>query len=353
MINQNPICMKAILRISVLMLLLPMFIGTTEAQDLHFTNNHILPTFFNPAQAGAYAGTYRAGLIYRDQWRSHAALPYQSAGLFVDSPVAYGLTKQHWIGVGATLFYDKAGSAKQTWNGFYPGVSYHIGLDKKLRNVVTIGAQYGFSNRGYADEGIITEYGVLNPALNDPDLEKIKGANGTEDFSDGYSDLNVGVLFKSNIDKYSKFEIGAGYMHVLKPEFRFAGMGSTAQIDSRINGHLKYRRATSRRMIWEPSAHVSFMPDANNILLQVRNEYLLKKKGDIALISGLGFRVGDSIQLLLGADYKGYVIAFSYDHVISGLAGAGIVNAFELGVIKTFLVNKKPKVDPIIYCPRL
>jgi len=134
------------------------------------------------------AGTYRAGLIYRDQWRSHAALPYQSAGLFVDSPVAYGLTKQHWIGVGATLFYDKAGSAKQTWNGFYPGVSYHIGLDKKLRNVVTIGAQYGFSNRGYADEGIITEYGVLNPALNDPDLEKIKGANGTEDFSDGYSE---------------------------------------------------------------------------------------------------------------------------------------------------------------------
>lgn len=329
-----------------------------SSQDIHFTNNDILPTFFNPAQTGAFAGTYRAGLLLRDQWRPHKSQPYTSAGLFIDSPIIFGLSKQHWVGVGATLFYDKSGEVSQTWNGFYPGVSYHIGLDKKFRNVITIGAQYGFSNRGYSDEGAVTEHTLLT-GPNDPDLENIKGTNATEGFSDGYSDLNIGVMYKSRLDKFSKLEIGAAYMHVLNPSFNFntpttgTGGGGRANIGSRINVHTKYRRASSRRMIWEPSAYVSMMPGASNIQVQLRNEYLVKKKGDFSIITGLGLRFGDSVQLLTGANYKDWIIAFSYDYVISSLASQGIVSAYELGVKKIFLVNKKPKVKPIIYCPRL
>ena len=336
--------------------------GYIFSQSTHFTNNDIIPTFFNPAQTGAYAGTYRAGLIIRDQWRPHASLPYSSAGLFIDSPVAFGLTKQHWVGVGATLFYDKAGEVSQTWSGFYPGVSYHIGLDKKFKNVITLGVQYGFANRGFDPVNAFTEFLGLG-GTNDPDLERIKGKSLTENFSTPTSHLNIGLLYKGNIDRYSKFELGGSYMNILNSELKFiaptsspdtsivnAPAGRSAE-GGRLNIHTKYRRATSKRMIWEPSAYLSFMPGASNINVQLPNEYLLKKKGDISLISGLGMRFGDAIQLLLGANYKGYLVSFSYDHTIADHGGYNA--AYELGVVKVFTVNKKPKVKPIIYCPRL
>lgn len=337
--------------------------GYLFSQDIHFTNNNILPTFFNPAQTGAYSGTYRAGLILRDQWRPTKNLPYTSGGLFIDSPIVFGLNKQHWVGVGATLFYDQAGEVQQTWSGFVPGVSYHIGLDKKLRNVITLGVQYGFANRGYDPLLAFTEFMGLG-GDNDPDLERITGNSATENFSAPTSHLNIGLLYKSNIDKFSKFELGGSYMNTLNSELVFKGTTSTVPDTSitlsgigripegsRLNIHSKYRRATSRRMIWEPSAYLSFMPGASNINIQLRNEYLLKKKGDISLITGLGMRFGDSVQLLVGANYKGYLVSFSYDHTIS--EHLGYTAAYELGVSRIFIVNKKPKVKPIIYCPRL
>lgn len=327
--------------------------GYLNGQSIHFTNNDIVPTYFNPAQTGAYAGTYRAGLILRDQWRPQDNLPYTSGGLFVDSPVIFGFSKQHWVGVGATLYYDQAGEVRQTWSGFVPSVSYHIGLDKKFKNVVTLGVQYGFAKRGFSDQNWITEYETLTKTANDPDRERIG-----DEFSAATSHLNIGLLYKSKLDKYSKFEIGGSYMNLLNSELKFldqsidslARAGVTEE-GGRINVHTKYRRATSRRMIWEPSAYLSFMPGASNINVQLRNEYLLKKKGDISLITGLGMRFGDSVQLLLGANYKGYLVSFSYDHTISEHLGYNA--AYELGVSRIFLVNKKPKVDPIIYCPRL
>ena len=336
------------------------------SQSIHFTNNDIVPTYFNPAQTGAYSGTYRAGLILRDQWRPASNLPYTSGGLFIDSPIIFGLSKQHWVGVGATLFYDKAGDVSQTWSGFYPGVSYHIGLDKKFRNVITLGVQYGFANRGYDPLNAFTEYMGLTNSPTDPDTERIQGTSATEDFAAPTSHLNIGLLYKGKIDKFSKVEIGGSYMNILNSELDFkapttphpdtsatainAPAGRSPE-GGRLNVHTKYRRATSKRMIWEPSAYLSFMPGASNINLQLRNEYLLKKGGDISLISGLGMRFGDAIQLLLGANYKGYLVSFAYDHTIADHGGYNA--AYELGVMKIFTVNKKPKVNPIIYCPRL
>ena len=334
-----------------------------QAQDLHFTNYFIAPTFFNPAQTGAFAGNLRGSILYRDQWRSVSSNPFQQAHIAFDSPAIFGFSKQHWVGVGVNLFYDRAGSPGQTWSGFYPSVAYHIGLDKKFNNVFTIGAQYGFANRGYNTDGWISEDEELGINIPNGGLSPDRGIIGrdplnNEEFSAGYSDLNVGILFKSNIDKFSKVELGASMMHVLNPTFSFQKSDSLStfnrnEIGSRINAHVRYRRATSPRMIWTPALYFSSTTGATNIQVQLRNQYLLKKNGDLSLISGLGFRVGDAAQLLTGVQYKDWLIAFSYDYGISDLASQGIATAFELGIQKLFIFNKKPKVTPIIYCPRL
>jgi len=351
--------MKRILTLFTFLFLFCISSNSILAQDLHFTNYFITPTFFNPAQTGAFSGNLRGAMLYRDQWRSVTSTPFQEAVIAFDSPIVFGLTKQHWVGVGATLFYDKAGaSPSQTWSGFYPSVSYHVGLDKKFKNVITIGVQYGFASRGYnigdwlsEDEGL-AQFNGMN--IMSPDREFIKGTGtGGDDFSAGYGDLNIGLLFKSTIDKFSKVEIGAAMMHVLNPSFNFGMGGGQNEIGSRINAHLKYRRATSRRMIWEPSVYYSSTTGASNIQIQLRNQYLLKKKGDISIITGLGYRMGDAVQLLTGMQYKDWTVALSYDYGISELASEGIATAYELGVLKMFTFNKRPKVKPIIYCPRL
>lgn len=330
------------------------------AQDLHFTNYFISPTFFNPAQTGAFSGNLRGSLLYRDQWRSVSPNPFQSAVIAFDSPIIFGLSKQHWVGVGMTLFNDRAGSPGQTWSGFYPSVAYHISFDKKFKNVFTIGAQYGFATRGYNTDGWISEDEELGQiGFTSPDRSMIMIDPSTGDnFSAGYSDLNIGILFKSTLDKVSKLEIGASMMHVLGPNFRFERNDSTQvssedKIQNRINSHIQYRRATSPQMIWEPSVYLSIMDGASNIQIQLRNQYLLKKNGDFSIISGLGYRLGDSAQLLTGAQYKDWLVAFSYDYGVSDLAANGTATAFELGIQKLFIFNKKPKVKPIIFCPRL
>jgi len=352
--------MKKLLALFVVLLLFGIVPQKLKAQDLHFTNYFITPTFFNPAQTGAFQGNLRGGILYRDQWRSVSPNPFQQVALAFDSPIIFGFTKQHWVGVGATLFYDRAGSPGQTWNGFYPSVSYHIAFDKKFKNVFTIGAQYGFANRGYNTDGWVSEdeqLGIVMGGGLSPDREII-GVNPqtNEPFSAGYSDLNIGLLFKSNIDKFSKFEIGAAMMHVLNPSFNFGSNGTTSnrnEIGQRVNAHISYRRATSPQMVWEPAVFYSSMPRASNLQIQLRNQYQLKKKGDFSIITGLGFRVGDSVQLLTGAQYRDWIIALSYDHGVSDLASDGLASAYELGVQKSFIFNKRPKVKPIIYCPRL
>ena len=352
--------MKRILTLFTFVFVFCISTNTTFAQDLHFTNYFIAPTFFNPAQTGAFSGNLRGALLYRDQWRSVAPNPFQSAIIAFDSPIVFGLTKQHWVGVGMTLFNDRAGSPGQTWSGFYPSVSYHIAFDKKFRNVFTIGAQYGFASRGYNTDGWISEDEELGQiGFTSPDRGIIMGEPGSgDDFSAGYSDLNIGIMFKSAIDKFSKIEIGAALMHVFSPNFSFgqnttSGTSSISEIGSRINAHIKYRRASSPQMIWEPSIYYSSTTGASNIQIQLRNQYLLKKKGDFSIITGLGYRLGDSAQILTGVQYKDWVIALSYDYGISELASEGISSAYELGVQKLFIFNKRPKVKPIIYCPRL
>lgn len=352
--------MKRILTLFTFLSIFSFISNRSIAQDLHFTNYFITPTFFNPAQTGAFAGNLRGALLYRDQWRSVTSNPFQEAVISFDSPIVFGLSKQHWVGVGATLFYDKAGEPGQTWSGFYPSVSYHIGFDKKFKNVFTIGVQYGFATRGYSTSGWKSEDEVLaGLGFMSPDRGIIESDPATGDnFSAGYGDLNVGILFKSTLDKYSKLELGAAMMHVLNPSFQFDNQDSTNvasknSIGNRINAHVKYRRASSAQMIWEPSVYFSSTTGASNIQIQLRNQYRLKKKGDLSLISGLGFRVGDSVQLLTGVQYQDWTVALSYDYGISDLASVGIASAYELGVQKLFIFNKKPKVKPIIYCPRL
>jgi len=100
---------------------------------------------------------------------------------------------------------------------------------------------------------------------------------------------------------------------------------------------------------------VFYQRKGNNqeLLTQAKVGYLLDEAKGIFVNGGLGYRWGDSFNILLGADIKDVRIQFAYDINANGLIPAtNTVGGFELGVSYIGKVYKKPKVDPTQVCPR-
>lgn len=357
--------MQTIYKISIVSMLLSMCYGTLLAQpDMDFTNYEITPTFFNPAASGGFNGTARAGLIFRDQHEfnsSSSATPFRTLGLAVDAPLLFGLKKTHWIGAGLTIISDRVGlgsagqgaaqTLSQNWNRFAPSVAYHIGLDKKFGSVISFGLQYGLTSVTVSD-GFVDELQLLGLGGGNDANRFMTGGSGTgREASGNYGSLNFGVTYKSKVNKTSSFELGLAGMHLQAPNYQLGG-GAGVASNRRINIHGRYRTATSKQLTFEPALYASFMGPVSNIQGQFRTEYLTKPKGDLALIIGAGYRLGDAVQLLTGARYQDYLFTLSFDYHLTDVSQLSPYT-FELGAAKVFTINKRPKIDPIIYCPRI
>ena len=349
------------------------FVATfqTVAQDMHFTNYAMTPSFLNPALTGNFSGTMRAGLAFRTQHELVAtdanATPFRTIGISADAPIIYGFKKTHWLGAGLSVMSDRVGIVTinadgneasdpltQSWNRFIPSVSYNIGLDKKFRQVVSIGVQYGLTSASYGGTDASTTYSIVNgTTAGDPDimaLENNGGQNGMG-VNGNYGSINVGVTYRSVVSKTAELELGAAVMHLQSPTFAVP-MGQPAPVYRRINIHGRYRLQSSKQLVIEPALYATFQGPQNNIQAQLRTEYKLKPKSDIALIAGLGYRLGDAPQFLTGARYKDWLISLSYDYALTDASDIS-PHKIELGATKIFTVNKRPEVTPTLYCPRM
>ena len=69
---------------------------------------------------------------------------------------------------------------------------------------------------------------------------------------------------------------------------------------------------------------------------------------------GAGYRLRDAAEVLVGAYYKDFRIAASYDVTLSELKDRNnTVGGFELAVSYIGKIFKEPKVKPVIFCPSL
>jgi hypothetical protein len=81
--------------------------------------------------------------------------------------------------------------------------------------------------------------------------------------------------------------------------------------------------------------------------------YRLLEDSEFALVPGIGLRVGDAILFRLGVETSDWAASFAYDITYSSARlynqGQG---AYELGFYKIFKIHKRPKVLPVLLCPR-
>jgi len=308
-----------------------------SGQDLHFSNYTYSPLFFNPANTGAFEGTYRVGASYRSQFFTFFDNPYVSTLAYVDSPVSFALNENGWIGAGLMIYQDQVGDLGIGHTGVMGNTALHYALDDDYEQVISIGAQFGMIN--YKSKIKLFDPGS-GLGRNDFDFSFVDEDN----FKPSYIDASVGIRYQQTLSKTNSFIAGASFQHLTSPSYNFSSSSVMNSIGSRINVHGQYITSPSDRVTWKPTVYFSMTEGFTNTILQVLGEYQVNKKSETRLNYGLGYRVGDAAIMTMGFIYKGWNFAFNYDLTLSSASQYdNYTGGIELGVFKTFVVNKKPK----------
>lgn len=336
-----------------------------KAQDMHNTLFYMNPIHMNPAFTGAYEGTFRIGGIYRDQARTVVTNAYSTPTIYGDAPIVM-IGKRHWIGVGMLVFQDQAGDGKlRTTAGQLSG-AFHYAMDKKSKNVLTLGVQWGRVTRSLEDVSSLRDgdlisqeqSGQLTPATTDMLLTggSAPSPGGGSNPETSFQDINVGILLKSKVNKKTDYNMGVSMRHITTPGNDFNFGSSSIDLPMRFVAHAQLNTQLNEKWSLTPEAYFSSISPASQVQLHGWAGYSLPPKNDkeIMLKGGLGYRFGDSGQVLLGIDFGDIRAQLGYDLTLSEL---GKYNSrqggFEIAVSYIGKIFKKPEIKPAILCPRL
>lgn len=342
------------------------FCISISAQDRHFTQFNLSPLTLNPAFTGAFEGTARIGGIFRDQSPGLGNL-YNTPSFYIDAPIL-NVRKRDWLGVGGSFYSDNAGDFLST-NFFHIAAAYHLALDKKRKNVLSLGVSGGSINQRFDEtNGTQAIWGDYDPSSGAG--QGIEGLSFENPAS--MLDINAGILLKAQMNKATNINIGFSINHLWKVDSTnislFQDEIENIKLPTLFSFHGEYNVDLNKQWIMSPSFLFQRVANHNEGVIQVLLGYrLLKreirkngKKGKLLkdpeapiVRFGLGYRLGDAAQVLLGYHWKSFKVGFAYDLTLSGLADANSGNgAFEIGASYIIKVFKKPQVDPVILCPK-
>ncbi|MFT6333831.1 MAG: type IX secretion system PorP/SprF family membrane protein [Saprospiraceae bacterium] len=339
------------------------------AQDFHYTQYFHSPLGVNPALAGAFNGSYRINGVVRDQYRGSANKAFSGFSLNVDAPIVRGIRKQDWIGIGLRMEQATAGNAGQKINFFGLGASYHLSLDKKQTQILSLGAQYGTG--GYSYNSLNLEDNAFGSFLATKSLSQQAsdfkspssggggGGGGSATSRDGgsLSDASVGLLYNSkNIKNGTDFKIGVSVEGILNPDRSANIEGNTGQDNKGIgiNAFSSYEFEMTKRASLTSGIYYYTNKKASAVNVNSILNYKMKPGNALTLHAGLGLRNVRAGLIYLGASVKDIRVGLAYDLDISSATTASNGHGgVELAVSYIGKIFKKPKPKPIIYCPRL
>jgi len=325
-------------------------LGTLSAQDIHNTLFNYNPLVLNPALTGAYSGTVRIGGIYRDQGRGISnAEPFTTPSFFADAPV-FMVGKRHWVGAGLMVFQDKAGRLGQKTSSAQLSAAFHYSLNKKSTSVLTLGFQGGQLMRSLSCDNINTESDIVDQMA---DAAICSGTNA-DDPEASALDLNMGIGLKSKLNKTTDLTVGLSARHLNSPDISLTGTGQDKEFKFRFIGHAELDMELNDKFSIAPTLYFTNMQAASQFQLQGWGGYMLNKEKNIKLRFGLGYRLGDAGEILVGLDYGDLRVALGYDLTLSDLSDANSGNGgFEIAANYIIKVYKKPQVTPAVLCPQL
>lgn len=315
----------------------------TSAQDLHFSQYFNSPLLVNPANAGFIPdGDHRAGINYRNQW-ANIGNPYKTFSVFGDGQLFGERFENGWVGIGAALLRDVAGSGELTSTRAFASVAYHQAIG--LGSLVSAGFNMGYVNKR-VDLTKLTFDRQWNGKFFD-----ISAPSGEAFVSNqvSYFTLQAGVnyAYYPNPDTYLNIGFSASNINRPRESFFTNGLVDTriaARLTTFINGSFR----VSDAWILNPNVYVSKMTTAWEVVAGGTAQRDLSGNGNTQLIMGGYYRVKDAFIPVIGVQKSGYKFTFSYDATSSVLKNYNQSRgAYEMSIVKQGLIDKSKDIK----CP--
>lgn len=301
---------------------------SVHAQDQHFTQFYAAPLSLNPAMTGNFAGRYRIGMIYRDQWRGVFDQPYKtfSAAVDVRFDIASNSRYKDAVGIGLMFFSDQVGGIDFETNQIALSGSFHKSLGYEGSQTLSGGVQLGLIKRSIG-------YDRLNF---DDEFNSIDGFTlGTNENLPpniiSFSDINVGLHYTIRLSKKTVLNVGGSIHHVLEPNISFypeieengiITPGGNNPLFARYGGQLSIQFPVGERMSLIPRALFSKQGPHMELTAGSNIRVPVDTYSGNALQFGVWARpVGnqddsfslDALIAMIGMEWKGVLFGLSYD----------------------------------------
>ena len=321
--------------------------GQLGAQDLHFSQFFNSPLSTNPANTGFIPDAdYRLGAHYRNQWSNIMSVPYKTISVFADAQLFRDRSENVWLGAGAILLSDEAGSGSLKSTKIYGSLAYHQMLGNS--SLLSAGFNLGWANKRI-DQTNLKFPDQFDGKFFDNSLPtSVVLVNNNISYFDMQAGMNYAYFPSEDI------YINAGYSihHVNRPkESFFADRSADAIIPMR---HIAFANAILKvhpNVIINPNIYFTTQAKAFNLVAGLNANYNLSAIGEAQLIAGVYYRYNDAVIPMVGLEINNIRFTFSYDVTTSSLKNYNNSRgASEFNLIKNGFYPDN--VDRQALCPK-
>jgi type IX secretion system PorP/SprF family membrane protein len=310
--------------------------GFLLAQDIHFSQINNTPLILNPSLAGNITGETRTILNYKEQWRS-ITVPYKTVAASFDMPLFKKKWKENYIGVGGSLFSDKAGDAAMGTTLFNVSLSYNSSM--RNSNDIMYGIQGGWGQRSF-DMTKLSWDNQYDGDSYDPSLPSNEPFSFNSNFS--YFDMAAGVAWAYSPTRYFQSLLGISVFHINSPKmFYYSTSDERLNPKLVIHGNVNFAKKHTN-LTYVPSFIYFKQGPQQEFTFGSLFRYRLREASlytgyyeDKAISFGVWYRFGDAIIPCVRFEYDGkYFIEVSYDTNVSGLTNVSHARGgFEISLI--------------------
>ena len=325
----------------VISLLATLFLG---AQDIHFSQFYASPLTLNPAMTGFLNGDCRAGVMYRNQWKS-VTVPFVTiSGAYEHK---FTLENGDQFGAGLVVVSDKSGDANFNITKIHLSGAYHKKLSENQQ--IALGFQPGYVQKSIDVTNLTfpNQYdnstGLFDP--NNPSGEPL----GNMDFNVSYIDVNMGALWSGRFGDNLSAYAGVGAFHLNMPQESFYS-GGDSRLPMRLVVHGGARIITGENISVVPDFIYMTQGGVTELNIGGAVEYSLPDNENPATLLSLGgyYRNKDALIVTGGVGYKNMKLGLCYDFNTSDLSVASAnKGGFELSFTYICFLNKLPTIMAI------
>ncbi len=279
------------------------------SQDVHYTQFHNAPLYQSPAMTGLMSSDYRISGIYRSQWES-VPVQYRTFGIGFDMKILE--SKSGVLGGGIMLNRDQAGDSELSLTSAMLSVAYSLKMGKK--SLATLGFNVGGAQRSFKYDRLTFD-SQFNGDIFVPESSTGENFDNTGNF---YMDMGVGLNYRFQANRRTKFDIGAAYMHLNQAEQAFK-VGESSKLSPRLTAYLNgsIRLANKSDILLRGLLHRQTTYSEYGFGLGWRYHLSFKKSKETALSLSAHYRLGDAVMPMLEFEYGSWKAGFSYDINIS------------------------------------